>query len=110
MTNNDKTSQNSIHLTVRFFATLKEITKQREIKIELQKETTIKQVLESLFDQYESLREEIFTEDNEPREWIQILKNGRNIKFLDGIQTKLDNGDVLAVFPPVAGGEKRFEW
>ncbi|MFX0173585.1 MAG: ubiquitin-like small modifier protein 1 [Candidatus Hodarchaeota archaeon] len=104
MSKDNESNQNTPHLTVKFFATLKDITNQREIRIELQKETTIIQVLESLFDQFESLREEIFTEDNELKKWIQILKNGRNIKFLDGIQTKLNNGDVIAVFPPVAGG------
>jgi len=109
LNNNDKPDQDSIQLTVKFFANLKDITRQREIKIELQNETTIIQVLESLFDQYESLRKEIFTEDNELKKWIQILKNGRNIKFLDGLQTKLSEGDVIALFPPVAGGEKRFE-
>ena len=35
---------------------------------------------------------------------VNILKNGRNILFQDGLSTRLEEGDLIAVFPPVAGG------
>ena len=35
---------------------------------------------------------------------IIVLVNGRNIKHLSGIETPLGPGDVVAVFPMVAGG------
>jgi molybdopterin synthase sulfur carrier subunit len=38
------------------------------------------------------------------RDFVNILKNGRNVHFLSGLDTPLDNGDVIALFPPVAGG------
>ena len=90
--------------TVRLFATFKQITNQREIEFEIEEGTTIRQLLELLFNQYNTLRDKIFDENNELRPWIHILKNGRNIKFLGGIETVISNGDVVAIFPPVAGG------
>ncbi|MHA1648787.1 MAG: MoaD/ThiS family protein [Candidatus Helarchaeota archaeon] len=33
-----------------------------------------------------------------------MLVNGRNINFLDGRNTKLKDGDVVAISPPIAGG------
>jgi molybdopterin synthase sulfur carrier subunit len=35
---------------------------------------------------------------------INVLKNGREVLHLDGLDTSLDDGDRLSVFPPVAGG------
>jgi len=93
-----------IKATGRFFATFKQITNQREIEFIVEEGATIKQFLEVVFDQYSTLRDKIFNENNELRPWIHILKNGRNVKFLSGIDTIITNGDVIALFPPVAGG------
>lgn len=93
-----------IKTTVRLFATFKQITNQREIEFEMEEGTTVQQLLEVLFDRYNTLRDKIFDENNELMQWIHILKNGRNIKFLGGIETTLADGDVIALFPPVAGG------
>lgn len=101
---NVKDNQAFIKTTVRFFALFKEITKKKEIEIEIEKGTTIFQLLEVLITQYNPLRERIFDEKNELREWIQILRNGRSIKFLNGLETTLKAGDIIALFPPVAGG------
>jgi molybdopterin synthase sulfur carrier subunit len=89
---------------VKFFANLKDITKRKKIRIDLKEGTTIFQLLEVLFDQFTSLRKEILTENNELKEWIQILKNGRNIKYLNALNTKLEDADTISIFPPVAGG------
>jgi molybdopterin converting factor small subunit len=33
-----------------------------------------------------------------------VLLNGRNIAFLGGLQAVLQEGDEVAVFPPLKGG------
>ncbi|MCS7132415.1 MAG: MoaD family protein [Nitrososphaeria archaeon] len=35
---------------------------------------------------------------------VKILVNGREIIYLDGIKTRLKDGDIVAFIPPVGGG------
>ncbi|MCE4601120.1 MAG: MoaD family protein [Desulfurococcales archaeon] len=46
----------------------------------------------------------VVLEDGRVREMYKVLVNGRDIEFLDGLDTVLRDGDVVDVFPPVAGG------
>ena len=36
--------------------------------------------------------------------YINILLNGRNVRFLDGMQTQLAAGSTVAFIPPIGGG------
>jgi MoaD family protein len=36
--------------------------------------------------------------------YVTLLLNGRNVRFLDGFQTPLVAGAVIAFLPPVGGG------
>ena len=36
--------------------------------------------------------------------FLIILKNGRHIQHLEGLATAIENGDVISIFPAVAGG------
>jgi molybdopterin synthase sulfur carrier subunit len=92
-----------IKVKIRVFASLKLITNKREIELELEEGANIAHSLEKLFSLYEKLRSEVF-DDKKQKEWIQILKNGRNIKYLDGLDTELNNEDIISIFPPAAGG------
>ena len=49
-------------------------------------------------------RERIFAQDGSVRQDITILRNGRNIVFLNGLDTELYAGDSVAIFPPTYGG------
>lgn len=49
-------------------------------------------------------RQRIFDVQGNVHSEITVLKNGRNILFLDGLDTKLSAGDTVAVFPPTHGG------
>ncbi|MFX0085529.1 MAG: ubiquitin-like small modifier protein 1 [Candidatus Hodarchaeota archaeon] len=101
--NSDKVE--SITVKVKFFATFKYITNQNEIEIQLDDGTNIAQLMEILFKSYKDLEKEIYNDNRIIKDYVQILKNGRNIKYLDNINTKLENNDVIAMFPPVAGGK-----
>jgi sulfur-carrier protein len=64
---------------------------------------TIRSLLEKLCVSSEH-RQRIFEADGNVRSDITILKNGRNIVFLEGLDTGLNGGDKVAIFPPVCGG------
>jgi len=49
-------------------------------------------------------RRQIFERSGELRPSVVILKNGRQIQSLDGVQTSLEAGDTIAMFPPLGGG------
>lgn len=46
----------------------------------------------------------IFDENGQLRRYIKVLLNGRGLHLLKGLETPLTDGDVVALFPPVAGG------
>lgn len=63
----------------------------------------VSQVLDKICEN-SKIRAAIMGKNNEMKDEITLLKNGREIKFLDGLDTILEQGDVIAVFPLVAGG------
>ncbi len=80
---------------VKFFATLREITGKRE---EIIKGDTVEDVLNTLYREYgEEFRKEL-------RERSMILVNGKNIKHLEGLKTKVREEDTISIFPPAGGG------
>ena len=46
----------------------------------------------------------IFDDAGQLRRYIKVLVNGRGLHVLQGLDTPLTDGDVIALFPPVAGG------
>lgn len=46
----------------------------------------------------------IFDKNGAFREFVILMKNGRRIDIADAAQTPVEDGDEIAVFPPVAGG------
>ena len=63
----------------------------------------IKDVSSQISEKYD-LREKLFDEKKDLRDQITILKNGREINFLSGMETILENGDEISIFPPMHGG------
>jgi MoaD family protein len=77
-----------------------------EVELELL-DPTIRKALLHLSEMYgEALRDLIFEPSTTSVRSINIiLVNGRHYRhFADGLDAKLSEGDLLAVFPPVAGG------
>lgn len=98
----------TLKVSVRFFTTLKEFVGKKEETLEFSDEevVTVNAVLKRLSERYgKGFDEYVFNgETGEVKGFLQFLINGRSASTLDGLNTKLKNGDVLAIIPPVGGG------
>ena len=90
-------------ITIRAFAYYRAIIG-KEVELVLPEGKTIGALLSDICERYPELRRQMFTQTGELKEFINIFINGRNIAFLDNMGTLLVDGDVIALFPPVAGG------
>ena len=89
---------------VRFYATLRDLTsKKAPIDVELDEGATVSNLLDVLFLD-SAIRPALADENQNIRPDISILRNGREIRFLDGVDTELESGDEISFFPIVAGG------
>ncbi len=88
---------------IRTFATLREIFGGTGVLyLELPEGSTIEDLLRELRKQYGSKLDVGRLVGENPN--VKILVNGREITYLDGLGTRLRDGDSVAFIPPVAGG------
>ena len=64
---------------------------------------TIGSVLDDLYSQHEQLRDRI-TENGDLRRFVNIYKDGEDIRFLDGLDTPVADREEITILPAVAGG------
>ncbi|MFW5912383.1 MAG: molybdopterin-synthase adenylyltransferase MoeB [Candidatus Hadarchaeota archaeon] len=94
---------------VQFSVIFKDITGEEKKEIDLSGKT-IRDLLEELIDRYgPEFKERIIDpETGQSRQFINIFKNGNNIKTISGIETKIEKGDEIRLIPSVAGGKDEF--
>jgi molybdopterin synthase sulfur carrier subunit len=93
----------NISVQVDFHATIQKVFGVNSIRISSNSPLAVRSLLDQVCTSRER-HEQIFDASNRLRSDVTILKNGRNIVFLDGLDTELNTGDRVAVFPPVVGG------
>ena len=98
----------ALQVSVRFFTSLRELTCKKEgtLKFRDGETVTVDKVLKRLAERYgKSFVEYVYdSKSGEVKGFLQFLVNGRSASTLDGLDTKLADGDVLAIIPPVGGG------
>lgn len=95
-------------VSVRFFTSLREITGKKEETLEFSddEKVTVDKVLRVLSHEYGGSFIDYVCDPvtREVKGFLQFLVNGKSATSLNGLQTKLKDGDVLAILPPVGGG------
>ena len=62
------------------------------------------EVLDDLDASYSGIKGRILDESGELRRFVNVYLNDEDVRFLDGINTKLTDGDNVTILPAVAGG------
>jgi sulfur-carrier protein len=65
---------------------------------------TVGEVFTALVDQYPNLRGNLLDDAGGLHKFVNVYKEDDDIRYLDGLDTKLSDGDVLSILPAVAGG------
>ena len=97
-----------MEVKVRFFTSLREIVDKREEALTFadDEKVTVSLVLSTLSKKYGApFVEYVYNDKNgQPKSFLQFLVNGTSTTTLNGLETELKDGTVLAILPPVGGG------
>lgn len=65
---------------------------------------TVTELLDALEHQCPGIKARLCDEQGQPRRFLNLYVNNEDIRFLDGTQTPLQDGDEVSIVPAVAGG------
>lgn len=68
------------------------------------KGATVKAVIDDLLTQYPGLKERVCDERGSLRRFVNVFLNDEDIRFQNGPETKVKEGDELSIIPAIAGG------
>ncbi len=66
--------------------------------------STIRELLDSLEHQCPGIKARLCDESGEPRRFVNFYVNNEDIRFLEGSNTRLQDGDEVSIVPAIAGG------
>lgn len=91
---------------IKLYGRFREIAGKKVLSVNINKGTTlmglIKNICGEVGDEFKSALLDPIT--NEPRQYINLLINGRHNRFLGGLDAVLDEGDVIDILMPAIGG------
>ncbi len=86
---------------VKLFANFREVLDEGKIIVSAE---TVHELIDNICVEHEGFEEEIFSDSEELRDYVNIVVDGVEISELDGLGTELEKDDKVAIFPPVSGG------
>ena len=90
-------------VTVKLFASIKDVFREAAIAVPLTQAPDVGHLLQRVCTSPARERA-IYDLDGSVRKDVTVLVNGRHMRYLGGLQTKLVEGDDVRLFPPMYGG------
>lgn len=70
----------------------------------------VAELIENIEKQNPGLKARLYDEQGQLRRFVNIYLNEEDIRFLNGPQTALKDGDVVSIIPAIAGGGRHLPW
>lgn len=67
--------------------------------------STVGEVLQSLVDEYPTLRDQLFAGDGELNRFVNVYLDGQDVRYLQEQATPVGERDTVVILPAMAGGE-----
>ena len=95
-----------ITISVRTILDLKRIFGKGEVELSVPEGSTLEDLLATMVKRWgKKLSSRLFESNSTiPLPYIRLMVNGRDIGFLNKLETKLQGGDEILILLPVAGG------
>lgn len=92
-------------MKVDFFATLREVTGQKTVDIDLPENATAQQLIDVIVSRFPLMRDKLLQKNGDLWGHVHIFINGRDAPFLDDqLDTVIKPSDTISIFPAVGGG------
>lgn len=91
-------------IRVRFFGDLRDYMKKSWMTIEIPEGSTVREFIFELSENVDVDLLDKFVDRDELRPGVRILVNGRNISHLQGLDTVLEDHDLVSILPIAGGG------
>ena len=92
-------------ITVKFVGSLRHVSGVNELALTRKEGFSVKELMTQIAGELPKLKQNLFDPQLEdPRPNALILVNGREISVLDGLKTRLMDGDEVVFVPVVHGG------
>jgi sulfur-carrier protein len=65
---------------------------------------SIADVIDELESRYPGLREQLLTTNGELHRFVNVYVNDEDARYLEKLDTKVGEGDIVSILPSVAGG------
>ena len=77
---------------------------ERSVNIELDENSTILDSINKLNDIYSGISAKIIDENNSLHNFVNIFMDGEDVRYMQGVDTKLIPSSEISIVPAVAGG------
>jgi MoaD family protein len=94
-----------MEVQVRYYAMLREAAGTRREELELPEGSSFGDLMDFVVEKYGPIfRRYVFEDDGRERDYLSFMVNGVSVHSREGFDTPLEDGDVVAILPPVGGG------
>lgn len=66
--------------------------------------TSVQELIGALETAHAGLKERLVAEDGNLRRFVNLYVNEEDVRFLQGLETPLKDGDEVSIVPAIAGG------